>query len=431
MRAFLPYVPDQIFLFPVDPREWLPRDHFVYFVRDIVADLDLTEIYAMYGDGAGAPAFDPRMMTALLLYGYATGVRPSRELARLCATDVAFRVLTAHQQPDFRTIALFRKRHLQAIEALFPQILAMCEDAGLVRMRHVAIDGTKIEANASKHKAMSLERLRKREKELREDVRKYLREAEEEDAKDEAELGDRSGYQMPPELVDRQARLKWIRDKRKQLEERERKEADEAGRKDKTPRETAQWNFTDPDSRIMPSSRDKGAFVQAYNAQLAVDADSHVIVATTLAQSPIDSPQLPRVLAKIEENTGRLPDATSQDAGYASAKNIVITEALGIDGYFSVAKHKRDQITDPAPRGPPPRFQSWRDWMKRKVSTARGKAAYAERKQTVEPVIGQLKEARGFRRFLLRGRANAQGEWTLACTAHNLLKLFGTAARPA
>lgn len=432
MKTFREFDPSQVFLLPPNPREWLPRDHVVFFIEDTVKKLDLSAIYASYKEGAGAPPFDPSMMTSVLLYAYSRGERSSRRIERLCVEDVSFRVLAGQNQPDHSPICTFRRRHLAALEGLFTQVLTMCHEQGLVKLCHVAIDGTKVRAYASKRKAMTLKRMEEDRKKIREEVQKWLKEAEEVDEQEDRELGDaRPAWKMPPELQDKQERLKRIEEGLKRLKERERKDIQENPRRqEKKPRDKAQYNFTDPDSRIMPDNANKGAFIQAYNPQLAVDTYKQVIVATTVAQNPIDNPQLPEVVASIENNLGRLPDEASADAGYDSDGNLALLEDRGVNAYISMNKHKRDVITDDAPRGRIPENLSIRDRMKRKLSTKQGKQRYALRKKTVEPVIGQIKEARRFRQFLLRGIDGARGEWNLACTVHNLMKLF-QARKPA
>lgn len=431
MKNFREYDTSQSFLLSPNPREWLPRDHVVFFIEDIVSKLDLREIYSSYKEGAGAPPHDPRMMTALLLYAYSQGVRSSRRIERLCMEDVSYRILAGQNQPDHSPICTFRRRHLKALEGLFTQVLVVCQEEGLVKLHHVAVDGTKIKAYASKRKAMTLLRMKEEREKLRKEVKRWLNEAEDADTKEDKELGDaRPDYKMPPELADKTTRLKRIEDALKRLKEREQKDIDEnPARRDKKPRDQAQYNFTDPDSRIMPDNGNKGAFVQAYNAQLAVDHHEQIIVAYTIAQNPIDNPQLPEVVAEIENNLNELPEELSADAGYSSDANLNLLDDLGIDAFVSTSKHKRDIIKDDAPRGRPPAELSLRERMTRKLTTKLGKQRYSLRKQTVEPVIGQIKEARGFRRFSLRGKDGARGEWSLACTVHNLLKLFSSRQR--
>lgn len=427
MKKFREYDPAQSFLLPANPREWIPRDHFVFFVEDAVSKLDLSEIYASYSDGAGGPPYDPRMMTSILLYGYSRGIRSSRRIERACVEDVTFRVLAAQNQPDHSRISEFRKRHVNALAGLFTQVLVLCREEGIVKLEHVAIDGTKVRANASKRKSMTLKRLTEEREKAREEVQRWLKEAEDVDAKEDEEFGDaRADYKMPPELADKQTRLKRIEEALKRLHERERKDIEEnPSRHDKKPRDSAQHNFVDPDSRIMPDSADKATFVQAYNAQAAVDHHAQIIVAYTIAQSAADNPQLPEMLATIENNLDDLPKQASLDAGYCSDPNLNLLDDLGVDAYVSTSKHKRDLISGTAPRGRIPTSLSLRDRMTRKLKTEQGRARYALRKQTVEPVFGQIKEARGFRRFLLRGLQKVKGEWGLACTVHNLLKLYG------
>ena len=433
VKTFIEFDADQSFLLAKNPRDWIPRDHFVFFIEDTVQKLDLSAIYASYKDGVGAPPYDPRMMTSILIYGYSRGIRSSRKLERACVEDMTFRVLAAQNQPDHSRISAFRKRHLAALEGLFTQVLVLCHEEGIVKLQHVAIDGTKVRANASKRKSMTLIRLTQEREKIKKEVQRWLKEAEEIDEKEDAEQGDeRAEYKMPPELADKKTRLKRIEDALKRLKEREQKDIDEnPARRDKKPRDKAQYNFVDPDSRIMPDGADKTTFVQAYNMQAAVDSHRQIIVAYTIAQNPIDNPQLPNVIATIENNLDKLPEEISADAGYGSDANLNLLDDLGVDAFVSTTKHKRDLITHDAPKGRIPRGMTLRDRMARKLKTKRGHERYALRKQIVEPVFGQMKEARGFRRFLLRGVEKARGAWSLACTVHNPLKLFGHQKRSA
>lgn len=425
LKKFRPYATNQSFLLEQNPEEWLPKGHVVFFLRDVVAQLDLTSFLEPYeSEERGAPPYHPRMMVAVLLFAYCSGVRSSRKIAKLLEDSVAFRVLSGNQQPDFRTISEFRRKHLRALEGLFTQVLLLCSKAGLVKLGHVAIDGTRIRANASKRKAMSLKGLREHEAELREEVKRMLREAEDVDAAEDEELGEKRGDELPPELQDKQARLKRISELRKELEERERSDAEAVGRRETEPRDSAQYNFTDPDSRVMPDNANRGAFLQGYNGQLAVDAEAQVIVACTVEQTPIDNLVLSGVLDAIDRNLGSLPVEASLDAGYNAEANLWELEERGVDAYVSMCKHKRDYVEESAQKatcrskGPLARA------MARKVASKRGKKKYGRRKVTVEPVFGFLKEGLGFRRFSSRGVFKVRAEWNLVCTAHNLLKLF-------
>lgn len=423
-KTFRPYDPDQVLLLPPSLRDWLPPEHLVYFVSDVVETLDLNAIYQAYQEERGYPPYHPLLMTKLLLYGYVRGVRSSRKLARACLEAVDFRILAAGQQPDFRTIAAFRARHLDALEGLFQQVLELCREAGLVQLGHVAVDGTKVRANASKHKAMSYARMEAEEERLRADIRRYFEELEANDAAEDELYGpDRRGDELPPEWVDRESRLRKIQEAKEALEAQAREKGEER------PKPKAQRNFTDPESRIMRSS-DK-AFIQAYNAQAAVDASSQVIVAGDVTQQANDKNLLLPMLEQVASNTGRRPEEVSADAGYWVEAEIEEVEERGTEAFVAPEKitHREWREAKP-PRGRIPKRLSKKELMSRKLRTKRGRTAYDKRKVTAEPVFGQIKAAMGFDRFLLRGHRKVQGEWRLACTAHNVLKLFRSGWRP-
>ena len=443
-RRFREYDPDQLFLLPPSMREWLPEGHLVYFVSEVVDEFDLSAIKQSYmnGDGRGQPAYNPRMMSKLLLYAYCVGCASSRKIEQRTYEDVGFRILAAGSHPDHDTICEFRRRHLEALCGLFLQVLELCREAGLVKLGHVALDGTKVKANASKHKAMSYGRMCKREETLVREVEDLLRRAEEVDAEEDRRYGKGvRGDELPEELRFRETRLKKIREAKAALakEARERARAEgkidgdgkpvvpERGRKSKgeagVPKPSAQRNFTDPDSRIMRDSSSK-AFVQGYNAQAAVDASSQVIVAADVTNEAVDRRQLEPMLEQIEENTGQVPKEMSMDAGYYSQVNVVRLETRGTEALIPPEKRKHTEPELPAPRGRIPKELSVKERMRRKLRTKRGSAKYELRKQTVEPVFGQIKQVRGFRTFLLRGLENVKGEWQLICTTHNLLKLY-------
>lgn len=443
-KTYRPYEPDQAFLLPPALTDWLPEGHLVYFLREVVYDLDLSAITKGYErEERGFPPYHPQMMVAVLLYAYGLGVASSRKIARRLEEDVAFRVLAANNTPDFRTIADFRKRHLAALAGLFVQVLRLCRKAGLVKLGHVALDGTKVKANASKHKAMSYSRMQQEEARLAAEVEALLRQAEETDEREDAEHGqDKRGDELPEELAFRESRLKKIREAKAALE-REAREAAESkqraradreaqspprGRKpsapDPAPAPKAQRNFTDPESRIMPASGEKKSFVQGYNCQVVVDATAQVIVAADVTQAPNDKQQAVPLLQQVEGNTGQIPAQASLDAGYFSEDTVQAVEAIGIEAFIPPDRQKHGKPLPAAPRGRIPKSLSVSDRMRRKLQTQRGRAIYAKRKETVEPVFGQIKQARGFRQFLLRGLAQVQGEWALICTGHNLLKLW-------
>ncbi len=432
-KTYRPYEPDQLLLLPPALQDWLPADHVVFFLSDLVEQLDLTAITAPYEqESRGYPPYHPRMMVKLLLYGYAIGVASSRRLAQRCQEDVAFRVLTANNTPDFRTISDFRKRHLPALEALFVQVLRCCQRAGLVQLGTIALDGTKVRANASKHKAMSYGRMRTEVTRLEAEVQALLARAERVDAAEDAEHGPaRRGDELPAELARRTTRLATIRTAMAAREAEAQATAPPAadpprrGRPPKTPPGTpaakAQRNFTDPDSRIMVDG-DK-AFVQAYNAQAAMESSHQVIVACTVTNQASDAPHLLPLVVAVRQNTRRRPRRVLADAGYWSETNVSRLAAAKIEPLIAPGKVTHG-ASPPAPRGRIPQHLSLRDRMRRTLSTKRGHALYARRKVLTEPVFGLIKRARGFRQFLLRGLQKVRGEWTLICTGQNLLTLF-------
>lgn len=446
IKGYKPYNPNQIYLFPPSPNEWLSKDHIVYFISDLVDELDLSTIHKEYEKGTrGQPPYHPALMTKILFYSYCRGVFSSRKIATHLYEDVAFIVLAGGNKPDFRTINEFRRRHIKSLPGIFVQILNLCEKAGLVGLKHVSLDGTKINANASKHKAMSYDRMKTEEKRLEKEIKKLLEKANHLDLKEDKQYGrDRRGDEIPEELAHRETRLAKIREAKAALEaeaqlsyeEEEKKQNDKNdppsssaspkgrvkyNKKTGEPDPKAQRNFTDPESRIMKNS-DK-AFVQAYNAQAVVDAKNQIIVATDVTNQAADSQHLPVMVQKTKENIGRYPKEFSADAGYFSEINLKCLKGK-TDAYIPGERIKHNQETEPAPRGRIPVDLSLPERMRRKLRTKIGQAKYGLRKQTVEPVFGQIKEARGFRRFLLRGIENVRGEWVLLCLTHNILKLF-------
>ena len=439
---FRHYDPDQLYLLPPDMRQWLPDDDLVYFILDTVNQLDLKEIFASYEENRGGyPAYHPRMMVALLLYAYCIGLPSSRKIEQATYHSVAFRILTADQHPDHDTIASFRKRHLKALARLFVQVLRLCQKAGLVKLGHVALDGTKVKANASKHKAMSYGRMVKRQKELKEQVNCLLKDAERCDAQEDRLYGKgKRGDELPKELRFRETRLKKIQEAMKALEQEAREEVVEKEReqnKNNTrsgrrppegpsgkPHAKKQYNFTDPDSRIMKDGATK-SFEQAYNCQAAVDAKNQVIVASDVTQAPNDKEQVEPMLEKILANAaGRKPTRLSADAGYFSETNCELLDEADIDAYLAAERLKHGEQIPPAPRGRFPQGLSTKQRMVRKLRTIKGRMTYSKRKEIVEPVFGQIKEIRGFRRFSFRGLPNVTAEWDFICLTHNLMKLF-------
>ncbi|MGH7209507.1 MAG: IS1182 family transposase [Nitrospiraceae bacterium] len=446
---FKPYNPNDRFLLPPALQDWLPKDHMAHFVCEAIDQLDLSLVYACYSSDRGQPAYNPTMMMRLLVYAYCIGVKSSRKIEQKTHEDVAIRILAGNQHPDHDTIAEFRKRHLKAFENIFVQVLQLCEEAGMVQMGEVSLDGTKVKANASKHKAMSYERMEKREKELRQEVRRLLQQAEQTDQTEDRKYGKgNKGWTLPEELAIREKRLIRIQEAKKALEEAARQAAQEkreqrkeverkaeeegralGGRPPKIsarPDPKAQRNFTDPESRIM-----KGAdgYVQAYNCQAVVDGASQVIVACEVTDCAVDATQVERMIEQIQRNMDRLPKRASMDAGYFSKENVEFLARQSIDAYIATGRQKHSQKAPDPPRGRIPAGATVKDRMSRKLRTKKGQEVYARRKTIAEPPFGQIKN-RGFRQFSLRGLTNAKAEWKLVCTTHNLLKLFRSGRRP-
>ena len=428
-KTYLPYDPDQQLLLPAALQEWLPDDHLAYFISDVVDQLHLSEITARYeGDRRGGPPYDPRMMVKVLLYGYCIGVASSRRIAQRLHEDIAFRVLAANNTPDFRTISDFRKDHLAALTGLFLQVLELCQRAGLVKLGHVALDGTKVKANASRHKAMSYKRMKEQAAQLAAEVAELLRRAQEVDEEEDRRYGrDKRGDELPEELAFREGRLEKIREAMAALEAEAQVAAEQAEAEGKehsgVPDDKAQRNFTDAESRIMPAPGGRD-FQQAYNCQAVVDHAHQVIVAARATNQSSDKQQAAAMMQETIRNTGVVPREVSADAGYYSPKAVDELYALGVDPFIAPEQTRHGRVVPPAPRGRIPSHLSPRDRMRRKLQTRRGRQRYALRMETVEPVFGQIKQGRGFRQFLLRGLEKVQGEWSLICTGHNLLKLF-------
>jgi transposase len=422
-KTFRPYEPDQMLLMPPSLADWVPEDHLARFISDVVDTLELSAIEAVYDEERGYPPYHPRMMVKVLLYGYCTGTYSSRKIARQLVESVPMRFLAAGNQPDFRTVSDFRKRHGPALAALFEQVLRLCRQAGLVKLGRVAIDGTKIKANASKHKAMSYGRMKQAEAALRQEVADLLRRAEVADRDEDARYGAaHRGDELPAELARRESRLQKIAEAKAALEAEARAAATSQGKDpdDSPPPDRAQRNFTDPESRIQKTS---DGFIQGYGAQITVDEYAQVIVAQHVTAAAQDVRELVPAVRAVVHVLRRKPEAILADAGYWSEANVEMLEAKGIDPFIATARHKHTEPPGPAPRGRPPRDLTVRDRMVRKLRTLRGRAAYARRKAIVEPVLGQIKHARGFRQFLRRGVTAVSEEWALVCTAHNLLKL--------
>jgi transposase len=433
-KGYRSYLPDQDLLLPPSLREWLAEDHLVYLVSEVVDQLDLSAIHAVYGEEKrGQPPYDPRLMTKLLVYGYCTGVFSSRRMQKRLQEDIPFKVLAAGNEPDFRTISDFRKIHIGTLQNLFEQVLEIALESGTVKLGRVSLDGTKVKANASKHKAMSYGRMKEKQQQLKEEVKQLLAQAEAADEEEDRRHGDRRGEELPDELRRRETRLAKIKMAKKVVEQRAREKAAEEGKgageaKKAQPADKDQYNFTDPESRIM-----KGAdgFVQGYNAQAAVEAERGLIVGQLVTEAANDKEQLKPMVEAIQQQSGQLPEAILADSGYCSDGNLEYLESSEqperkIDAYIATGKQKHDERRQPCKRGPLPKGATRVDRMKRKLQTKMGKAIYAARKCVVEPVFGQIKQARGFRQFLLRGKAKVEGEWALVCLTHNILRLYAT-----
>lgn len=483
MKRYRPYLPTQSYLLPPSPSEWLPEGHLVYFVLDLVEDLDLSAIEdrMQAKDPRGERPYAPRMMTALLLYGYATGVFSSRKIARATYEDVGFRVLAGSEHPHFTRVNEFRATHRAALAELFVQVLQLCRAAGLAKLGQVAIDGTKMKANASKHKAMSYDRMQKDEVRLKAEIEALLARADHADAAEDAQYGvGQEPEDVPAELKRREDRLAVIRAARAALEQEAAAaraaeliaQADELRAKaadpdtsasaaaacttraaqhdqqaaelddddrdppppgpdddlprhapptepDGTPKPNAQRNFTDPDSRIM--MRD-GGFLQAYNAQIAVDEDHQIIVAAAVGNQAPDAEYFEPMLERIVDNCHEVPTSTTGDAGYFSADNVHIAEHMGTEPFLATGRQRRGGRAGTLPESRPPTEAARK--MRASLDDPRGRAIYARRKATVEPVFGQIRAARGFHHFSFRGLWKTRCEWLFVCLTHNLLKLY-------
>jgi transposase len=442
-KTFRPWDVDQIWLLPPSIQDLVPAGHMAHFVRDIVrSGLDLSRILDSYEEDRGFPPYHPGMMVALLLYAYSQGIYSSRRIARGCEERLDFAAVTGMQRPDFRTISEFRKRHLAALSGLFQQVLILCREARLVKLGHVALDGTKIKANAGINKAMSYGRMKEAEPRLAGEVQRWLAQAAQSDKAEDRQFGaGMSGEEMPDWVADKQKRLEKIRQAKAALEAQARARAEVATRDDKDgkgsssdggkarpgrkpkpvsaePDNKAQRNFTDPDSRVMPT---KNGFIQGYNAQAAVDGAHQIIVAQTLSNASSDQAQLAPLLDAIKANLGRNPDEVSADAGYCSASNLRTLIRRRIEGYIATGRQKHGTKAATATRKA--KSATLVAKMSTKLKRAGYQSRYRLRKQIVEPVFGQIKQARGFRQFLLRGTDKVQCEWAMICIAHNLTKL--------
>jgi len=425
-KQFRPWKIDEVQLLPPRVQDYVASDHLSRLIVSLVREsLDLSGIEGSYSSGLGQPPFDPRLMTALLLHGYASGIYSSRRMARASVERADFMMIAAGDPPDFRTISEFRRRHLKALSLLFVQVLRLAEKAGLVKLGHVALDGTKVKANASKHKAMSYAHMKKREAELKAEVDRWLEAAEAADREEDKQYGERRGDELPDWVADKQKRLEKIRQAKAELEAEARAAAEAeltaskpAAMPKTEPDGKAQRNFTDPESRILKT---KDGFIQGYNGQAAVDGAHQIIVAQTLTNSSSDQAQLVPLLNGIRANLGRNPGEVSADAGYCSAANLRTIRRRRIEGYVATGRQKHGTTSATATKAAKP--GSPIATMSTKLKRAGYRSRYRLRKQIVEPVFGQIKQARGFRQFLLRGIENVKAEWALICTAHNLTKM--------
>jgi transposase len=486
-KCYRPYSPEQSFLLPPSPREWLAEGHLAYYVLDLVEELDLSEIERelQRKDARGERPYSPRMMTALLLYGYAIGVLSSRKIERATFDDVAFRVLAAGEHPHFTTINEFRARHRQAFANFFHQVLEVCMSAGLVKLGHVAIDGTRMKANASKHKAMSYDRMQKDDVRLKTEIEELLQRAEKIDSDEDAQYGvGKQPEDLPAELQRREGRRAKIREALGALKRETAKAraiehvelADElrasaaspatsskkqgefttlAAQHDQEaadlddddppppapdsdlprntppktpsgePKPKAQRNFTDPDSRIMFKD---GTYVQAYNGQIAVDEGEQIIVAAAMSNQGTDAEYFEPMLRRVVDNCDRAPEKATADAAYFSEANVLAAEHLGCEPFLAIGSHKRDGLPSDVIMGPNLESKT-RLAMRELLRSERGRAAYSRRKATVEPVFGQIRSVRGIRQMSFRGLFKNRCEWLLICATHNLLKLWRSISR--
>ena len=422
-KTYKTYLPEQDLLLPPSLRQWLPENHLAYCVSDVVDQLDLSAIESVYEEeDRGQPPYHPRMMVKILVYSYCVGVFSTRRMEKRLVEDVAFRVLAAGNEPDFRTLADFRKNHLKALEELFQQVLRLALEVGALKLGRVALDGSKVKANASKHKAMSYGRMEETEKRLRKEVRELLKQAEAVDEEEDKRYGrERQGEELPEELQRRETRIARIREAKKALEERAREKAESEKKDDQEakPEPKAQYNFTDPESRILKGS---DAFVQGYNTQVAVEPTLQLIVGQRVTQAANDKQQMVPLIEVVQEQSGQKPEEVLADSGYCSEENLKYLAKRRMEGFVATEKQKHGERNEPCKRGPLPKGASRVERMKRKLQTKVGAAVYASRKYIVEPVFGQIKQARGFRQFLLRGLEKVRGEWALVCMTHNLMK---------
>jgi transposase len=446
-KTYRPWNPKQQYLFPPSIQDWLPENDLVYFLIDTVGELDISAIAQKYEqEERGFPPHHPRMMVTLLLYSYYRGIFSSRKIMRACRERISFKVIVVDDIPDFRTISDFRKLHIKELQQLFVQVLQLCQQAGLVKLGHVALDGTRIKANASRHKAMSYGRILKEEKRLTEEIKQLFERAESIDRQEDNEYDPESrGDELPQELAHRESRLKRIQEAKKALEakagaaaqraQKQREQEDsktedkpKRGRKRKAvseiPADNKQYNFTDPESSIMKANN-KG-WDQCGNAQAAVDSTNQIIVASDVTDQSNDKQQFEPMLEQAQDNVGqdKKIKAASADSGYYSEANVKFAEDKEIDAYIATKRTKHSDPVPKVPRGRPPKDLTVQGKMARKLHTKKGRETYSKRKSIAEPVFGQIKRARGFVQFSLRGLEKMRGEWAIVCLTHNLLKLF-------
>ncbi len=442
MKKFKNYQPNQLMFVSTCLGDWLPEDHPVHFISEVVDQLDLSSIYNDYRDYRAQPPYEPRMMVKILVYAIIKGIHSSRKIEKALYEDVAMRILSANQQPDHWTLSEFRRRHLEALGELFVQTVQLAEKAGLVKLNHVAVDGTKIKANASKHRAMSYGRMEKEETRLREEIEQILEQMEQVDREEDKKYGNRRGDELPEELSTRQQRLKAIKEAKAALEEeakekhrraqdQRKQEAEKRGKpyrprkseEEARPNPKDQRNFTDPESRIMKDSNK--AFIQGYNAQAAVDVETHIIVGAELSNQAADSPHFVTQMDEVQNNTGRKPQNALADTGYFSKVNLDYLEEHGIEAFIPPEKirHNKWRLQQ-APRGRIPKDASKEYLMRRKLQTKQGKTRYKLRHTSVEPVFGFIKEQLNLRQFLLRGQEKVSSIWSFDCAVHNLLKIY-------
>ncbi len=448
-RKFREWQPYASWLFPPSPRDWLPEEHLVYFLLDVTAQIDISPIMDDYtgedGNSTGKPPFHPRMMLVLLLYAYSQGVFSSRRIMKRCETDAAFRIIVGEDIPDFRRISDFRLRHLQHLQPLFLEVLMVCREAGLLKVGRLSLDGTKVKANASRSKAMSYDRMGPEAERLQQEIDALLALAVGADSAEDSQFGDLSGEEIPEELKRREGRLAKILEAKAALEEAARAKAqahadkmEAEGRNHRTkpdeaiPDPKAQRNFTDPESKIMKTSN-KG-FDQCGNAQ-AVANEQQIIIAADVTDQANDVRQtIPMVNQTIDnldatgvkENIG----AFTADAGYFSEENMAAVDGNDRidDAFIATGRQKHNERVEDSPKGRPPQDLTPKQKMARRNRTQKGQAEYARRKVIIEPVFGQIKQAMGFRSFLLRSLEKMKGEWKLVCLTHNLIKVFRSGA---